>query len=77
MSGVTQINFSAEELRKRLRAMPDPELLRYGQAARYMASPQANYGKPLVIYIVQLQEARREWRRRHPKLPLKISICMH
>lgn len=74
MSGVTQINFSAEELRNRLRAMADPELLRYGQAANYMASPQANYGNPVAVYIVQLQEARREWRRRHPKLPLNISI---
>jgi hypothetical protein len=68
MSGVTQINFSAEELRNRLRAMPDPELLRLGQAAKYTASPQANYGEPLTVYIVQLQEVRREWRR-HPKLP--------
>jgi hypothetical protein len=62
-----------EEFRKRLRAMPDPELLRYGQAAKYMASPQANYGKPLAVYIVQWQEARCEWRRRHPKLLPNIS----
>lgn len=54
MPGVTQIHFSVEEFRKRLMAMPDPELLRYGQAAKYIASPQANYGKPLAVYIVQL-----------------------
>jgi hypothetical protein len=74
MAGVTQIDFNSEELRKRLQAMPDPELLRYGQAAKHMASPEANYGKPLGVYIVQLQEARLEWRRRHPKLPLSESI---
>ena len=54
--------------------MPDPELLRYGQAAKYMASPQANYEKPLAAYIVQPQEERQEWRRRHPKLPRSESI---
>jgi hypothetical protein len=44
MAGVIQIDFDAEELQKRLRAMPEPERLRYGQVAKYMVSPQANYG---------------------------------
>jgi hypothetical protein len=35
-----------DELRARLRKMTDPELLRYGQASKYMCSPDA--GKSLV-----------------------------
>jgi hypothetical protein len=35
-----------EQLRIRLRKMSGEELLRFGQAARYMCTPQANIGKP-------------------------------
>jgi hypothetical protein len=40
-------------------------LVRFGQAAAYMCSPQANMGKqPREAFLVQLREAREEWRRR-------------
>ena len=37
---VGQTEFSTEEFRKRLRAMSDEQLIRYGKAARYMADPR-------------------------------------
>jgi hypothetical protein len=66
-SAVQMIIFSVEELRKRLRVMPDEKLHQFGEAARYMCTPEANSGKPpLPIYVLQLEEATGEWRRRHP-----------
>jgi hypothetical protein len=53
-------------LRTRLRKMSDEELRKFGKAARDMASPTANMGKPpLPDFALQLEEARAEWRRRH------------
>jgi hypothetical protein len=64
-----------DELRVRLRKMADTELLRFGQAARYMCSPYATMAKPtLEPFVIQLREARVEWRRRYPKLPLSESV---
>ena len=55
--------------------MSDPELLRFGQASKYMCSPGANFGEqPRQVFLTQLQEARDEWRRRNPDLPLKNFI---
>jgi len=52
-------------LRSRLEAMDSAALLRFGQAAAYMCSQQANMGKePREAFLVQLREAREEWRRR-------------
>jgi hypothetical protein len=63
------------ELRKRLRKMNDTELFRFGKAAEYMCSPQANEGRPArESFVIQLQEARAEWKRRNPELPLRDSI---
>ena len=57
-----------ESLRERVRKMTDAELLRFGKGNRYMCSPYANLGKPpLAAFVIQLREAREEWRRRHPK----------
>ena len=57
-----------ESLHERLRKMTDAELLRFGKDNRYMCSPYANMGKPpLEAFVIQLREARAEWRRRHPK----------
>jgi hypothetical protein len=54
-----------DELRTRLRKMSDEELRKLGKAARYMVSPRANMGKPpLPTFVLQLEEARAEWRRR-------------
>jgi hypothetical protein len=67
--------FDVERYRERLRKMSDNELLRAGQDARYMCSPEARYSeKPREVFVIQLEEARSEWRRRHPKLPLSESI---
>ena len=64
-----------ETLRARLRKMTDAELLRFGKDNRYMCSPYANLRKPpLEAFVVQLREARAEWRRRHPKSCL-VAPC--
>jgi hypothetical protein len=48
--------------------MTDAQLLCFGKDNRYMCSPYANLGKPpLEAFVIQLREARAEWRRRHPK----------
>jgi hypothetical protein len=55
-----------ESLRARLRKMNDVELQRFGRAARYMCSPQANMGQPpRKPFVIQLEEARAEWKRRN------------
>ena len=59
----TRVN--TEGVRRRLQAMADDELLRFGKAAASMCTPDANYGKPpREVFQLQLQEARAEWRRR-------------
>jgi hypothetical protein len=55
-----------EQIRERLRGMSDNDLLRYGQASRYMADPKNNHGDSNPAIQVQLDEARAEWKRRHP-----------
>lgn len=55
-----------EAVRDRLRRMSDQELLKFGAAARYMCSRRANMGKPpRPNFLLQLEEARAEWKRRH------------
>jgi hypothetical protein len=40
-------------------------LKRFGRSAVYMCSPKANTGKPpRDAFVIQLREARAEWRRR-------------
>ena len=57
-----------EELRVRLRKMSDSQLVEFGKAAAVMCSPKANFRKPpREVFVIQLKEARAEWRRRHPK----------
>jgi hypothetical protein len=57
-----------EAFRARLRKMTDEELIREGKAGRYMCSPTANLGKPpRRPFVIQLEEVKAEWRRRHPK----------
>jgi hypothetical protein len=63
---------SRNELRERLREMSDLELRRFGQTARKLSDPKMNFGAT-DPYVVQLDEARAEWRRRHPKKPSKVS----
>jgi hypothetical protein len=68
MNGIKLESFDIEKLRERLRKMSDEELREFGKAARYMVSPTANMGKPpLPAFVLQLEEARAEWRRRHSR----------
>jgi hypothetical protein len=55
------------QIRARLRKMSDLELRKFGQSARNMADPKKNFGSPNPAFQIQLDEARAEWRRRHPK----------
>jgi hypothetical protein len=57
---------SPEELRKRLQAMSDLELRRFGQWARKLSDPKMNFGAT-EPHVIELEKARAEWRRRHPK----------
>ncbi len=67
MHGFTsESGLDLETLRARLRRMDDAALRRFGRAARFMCSPKANFGKPpRENFVVQLEEATAEWRRRH------------
>ena len=52
-----------DELRTRLRKMSDEDLLRFGKAARFMCRDKS----PREVFVIQLEEARSEWRQRYPK----------
>jgi hypothetical protein len=78
MQSAVQPMFNVEELRAELRKMDDVRLSEFGQAARYMTAIRANTSKPsLHLYEVQLQEAKAEWRRRHPKNWQSESVKEH
>lgn len=53
-----------ENLRLRLHRMSDQELIRFGKAARGLCGQRHETPDP---FKIQLDEARLEWRRRHPK----------
>lgn len=75
MNAIATGELDLEQLRQRLRKMNDAELLRFGKAAKYMCSPEANLGHPPgESFVIQLREAREEWKRRKPELPLSESI---
>lgn len=58
--------FDIQSLQKRLREMSDEKLLQFGRDAKYMCSPYAHLGKPpREVFVIQLKEAKLEWRRRH------------
>ena len=52
-----------DELRTRLRKMTD-EQLRFEKAARFMCRDKS----PRKVFLVQLEEARAEWKRRHSQV---------
>jgi hypothetical protein len=58
---------SPEELPKRLREMSNLELRHFGERARKLSDPKMNFGA-IDPHVMELEEARAEWRRRHPKL---------
>jgi hypothetical protein len=64
------IGFESEEtyvrrLRERLRAMDDAELIAFGKNSKNLVGMRVS-GLP-DPHKIQLEEARAEWRRRHPK----------
>ncbi len=68
MRSVGTSEFNLENLRKHLQRLSDEELIQFGKACRGMLTPQANLGRPpREVFVIQSQEARKEWRRRHPK----------
>jgi hypothetical protein len=73
MQSIQLATFDVDTLRTRLRKMSDKELREFGTAARHMVSPKANMGKPpLPAFVLQLEEARAEWRRRHKGLDFHL-----
>ena len=65
------ISFESSEvqllkLRERLRLMSDEELVKFGKMVRGLSEPRV--GVTPDPWKEQLQEARAEWRRRHPRL---------
>jgi hypothetical protein len=51
--------------------MSDEELLRFGMVAKYMCSQGEKLDKAkLEAFTLQLDEARKEWKKRFPGLPL-------
>jgi hypothetical protein len=65
MQSIELATFDIDALRTRLRKMSDEELRQFGKAARYIVSPRANMGNPpLPAFVLQLEEARAEWRSR-------------
>jgi hypothetical protein len=62
------------ELRERLRKMNDAELGRFGKAASYMCSQEASVdSQPRQSFLIQLEEAKAEWKRRKPDILLRDS----
>lgn len=64
------IRFESEEvqirkLRERLRRMSDEELIKFGKMVRGLSAPRVSVTPD--PWKAQLQEARAEWRRRHPR----------
>ena len=55
--------------------MPDSELLRFGVRAKFRCSHESTPNDPQPADLAaQLNEARFEWNRRHPDLPLRDSF---
>jgi hypothetical protein len=70
MSHLKGIAFESEEvtlqkLRERLRQMSDEELIKFGKLVRGLSTPRVSVTPD--PWKAQLEEARAEWRRRHPK----------
>jgi hypothetical protein len=54
-----------QKLRERLRQMTDEELIKFGKMVRGLSAPRVSVTPD--PWKAQLNEARTEWRRRHPK----------
>jgi hypothetical protein len=69
MSTVTSNDLEIARLRNRLRQLSDNELLRFGLIAKYSCLQGEQEAS-----LRELQEAREEWNRRKPRLPLRGSF---
>jgi hypothetical protein len=67
---IAETAFTVEHFKKRIQAISDDQLIRFGKAAAYMADPKYSADGRTVetVFKTQLQECRAEWRRRHPKM---------
>lgn len=64
-----------ESARVSISLMSSSELLRFGMRAKLRCSEGADSNGPgLAQLAAQLNEARSEWNRRHPDLPLRDSF---
>ncbi len=58
--------------------MSDAELLRFGHAAKSMCSPDAYFGQPpRQAFLIQLEEARKEWQRPDTVLLARKHLLAH
>jgi hypothetical protein len=83
VSGNMEISFDSAEQppaesqfsHARFVRMSNPELLRFGMSAKLFCSEAQNLDDPRKkTLLAQLNLARVEWNRRHPKLPLRNSF---
>jgi hypothetical protein len=72
----TQLNrLHVGEWRSTLLSLSNAELLRLGMVAKYKCSQEANLSdQQRLRYAAQLDEARKEWDRRFPTLPLSATF---
>jgi hypothetical protein len=56
---------SLRKLRERLHQMSDEELIKFGRNVRFLSDPRVSVTPD--PWQAQLEEARAEWRRRHPR----------
>ena len=73
MSTVTTADLEIARLRNRLRQLSDNELLRFGLIAKYACQADGLQSER-ESSLRELQEAREEWNRRKPSLPLLGSF---
>jgi hypothetical protein len=73
MSTVTTDDLEIARLRNRLRQLSDNELLRFGLIAKYACQADGLQAER-ESSLRELQEAREEWNRRRPRLPLRGSF---
>ena len=71
-NGAMSVGFSSDDdLRERRRAeltrMTDRELIEHGRTIRRIIGPHNPNVKPPEGFLKQPEDARAEWRRRHPK----------
>lgn len=70
-SSALSTSIDVEALRERLQKMSDEELIVFGKQMRNLVYPLRYRfnGQPVVsAFSIQLDEARTEWRQRHPKV---------